>query len=163
MQMVLNLISILAFGISLYNLFYQILKSRLNLKIEINSAMYHTVNPYWYYLDLDIINKSIHPISIYCIKILIDNNLVSVQKKKSVLSSKNITLNENASTKEYTYSQELPFEIHGYLVKSGKFVLDLSEIQTKLSEGDEYSLLIYTSRGKTKKKIKIAPIICDVR
>ena len=28
--------------------------------------------------------------------------------------SKNITLNENASTKEYTYSQELPFEIHGY-------------------------------------------------
>ena len=85
MQIVLNLISILAFGISLYNLFYQILKSRLNLKIEINNAVFHSVNPYWYYLDLDIINKSINPISIYCIKILIDNNLVSVQIEKSIL------------------------------------------------------------------------------
>ena len=163
MQIVLNIISVLAFGISVYSLIHQIIKSKLNLKIELNHAVSNAATPYWYYLDLDIINKSNNPISIYSIKILIKNNLISVQKEKDVLVTKTSRTGKTVTNVEHIYSQELPFEIQGYLAKSGKFILNLKEIQAKLSENHEYFLFIYTSRGKVKRKISIGNIIYDIK
>lgn len=127
-------IAVISLGVSCYTLISNHLRNKRNLDIEMLN--FYPVDPNGTFIRLNIINKSINPISV--------TRLQAEESKNDVL--KRLFLNEDPRL-NFIERQKVPFKLEGYEAKE---VL-LFFYGLKIDDRTNYKFLIYTSRGTVEK------------
>lgn len=141
-QIILNIVSLLAFAISLYNFFSDKIYNRKNFKISIIDYSRFLSETHLY---LSIVNYSRLPISIEKLFIALDNgeNMECFYAKKLVMET-TTTHKSNSRIVEEIYSDSPPIQVSG--LGAVKSLLRFGPIP--LPSGKFLNLIIHTSRGK---------------
>lgn len=144
MQIVLNLISVLAFGMSAATWIFTIIKNRKNLSMEIIDYRKYTKSAHFY---VCVTNKSQSPISITSIKIPnISSCVLEPRVVREFIDSKTKTITDKIKTPAFPINLQGKEGLNCYL----EF---LAFQETSLFQGKIIDFEIYTNRGLIKKSI----------
>ena len=157
-------VSICALMLSCVSVFWQVINGvkRLNVEISewyINKTKNDSIH---YVFRLAFINKSFNSISISAISIKYGSHTENFDFQKTTLLFKSVLDDDGSKAYENRlYSSEIPFRIDGLGVYSGYFgIWDLPDPEL-ICENETAEIIIYTNRGKVKKKI-IVPKLKDI-
>ena len=161
MQIVLNIIAIMGFGLSLFNFFLGLWKSRSKLCIEITNVFsLNFDNETPEIINLRIYNDSSAPINIS--QIIVSNGSVesSFGLYRRKILSKNYKHNNIIDKSENWYSCALPVHLEGKGVISGLFSADDYKKCVFNSDGP-YFITICSNKNRSRHKINSISISED--
>ena len=146
-------ISILAFGLSLFTLIWEVMKNRKNVEITV-SELSRSHNDFQYAM-IDIVNKSEKNIVISNVYIEKSEHKYSVSRKpKLYLSTKKTVGTEVVEHKDY-FTATLPLTVNGVDCRTECFELHIAD-QPSLS-GGKVNVVMSTNKGRVKKSVVLPP------
>lgn len=148
LNMLLDIISVFAFGLSLYNFIHQLVFERKKVSIKmLGCSQVFGAGIKWYAIQFCFVNRSKLPISIYDIEIKLKNESVKADRIKHLLCKKSMKTGDRVDSIQEYYTLEFPISLQPLMSCDCFAAFDFLEKQTEIMESQEYVFVFYTSRG----------------
>ncbi len=148
----INFLSIIALGVSIFNLIYYLIKNKKKLDIVVNCYTTGYVNEKVFYMyDVNFINRSQLSISINGLKINDNKKDYYIIKSPRKLFESNSKINNQIINYKEINSVTFPINLQGF-ESSHNFIIMYGPDKF---ENDIQKVIISTSRGNIKKKINL--------